>query len=173
MSPAPRLSLARASQTWGLVGTMAVVALASAATYYVTTPEALPRTEAVVTASVPSNQSVYLGVLRLPADFDRELEVHGVQVEVTATSEVAVLPLLCVGGDIDVTTSPTTRCDDVVDPVGERLGAGDTLVLQITGDGAAVAVVDPVTISFREGVRRGSRVAGSGARVRVLGAAAA
>ncbi len=172
MSPAPRLSLARASQTWGLVALMGVVALGSAGTYYVTTPEPLPSGTGVVTASVPSNQSVYLGVLRLPRDFDRSLQVQGVQVEVTATSEVAVLPLLCLGGDIDVTTSPTTRCDDVVDPVGEELGSGDTLVLQVTGDGATVAVVEPVTISFREGLRRGSRVAGSGARIRVLGAAA-
>jgi hypothetical protein len=147
---------------------MVLVALATSAGYYVTNPPPLTVRDSPVTATVPSGQPVYLGVYVPDKDAGRTLDVRGVQVDVTSTREIAVQPLVCVGGSVDVTTAPDTTCTDIVDPAGADLGPGDDLMLQVTGSGSTVAVVEPVTISFVEGVRRGTHQAGSPARVRVL-----
>lgn len=147
---------------------MLVVALATSAGYYVTNPPPLAVQQAPVTATVPSGQPVYLGVYDVGAEDGRTLDVRGVQVDVTSTREIAVQPLVCVGGDVDVTTAPDASCTDIVDPAGAEIGPGDDLMLQVTGSGATVAQIDPVTITFTDGLRRGAREAGAPARVRVL-----
>lgn len=147
---------------------MLVVALATSAGYYATNPPPLTVRQEPVTATVPSGQPVYLGVYGPGEEDGRTLDVRGVQVDVTSTREIAVQPLVCVGGDVDVTTSPDASCDDVVDPAGTEIGPGDDLMLQVTGSGSTVALIDPVTITFVEGLRRGAREAGVPARVRVL-----
>ncbi|VXB31017.1 hypothetical protein [Nocardioides sp. AX2bis] len=168
MAPSPSLRLSRRPQTLGVVLPMLVVALATSAGYYVTTPPPLAVQETPVTATVPSGQPVYLGVYTLDEDAGRSLDVRGVQVDVTSTREIAVQPLVCVGGDVDVTTAPDGSCRDIVDPAGTDLGPEDELMLQVTGSGATVALIDPVRITFTEGVRRGARQAGAPVRVRVL-----
>ena len=166
--PPPTLQLARRSQTLGVVLPMLAVALAASTGYYVTSPPPLSVRETPVTATVPTGQPVYLGVYDVGEETGRTLSVRGVQVDVTSTREIAVQPLVCVGGDVDVTTAPDEWCTDIVDPAGAELGPGDDLILQVIGSGATVAVIDPVTITFSEGVRRGAREAGSPVRVRVL-----
>lgn len=166
--PAPALRLDRRSPTLAVVLPMLLVALATSTGYYLTTPPPLALSSTTVTATVPSGQPVYLGVYEPAVGTGRILEVHGVQVDVTSTQEIAVLPLLCVGGDVDVTTQPAATCAEIVDPAGEELGPDDELMLQVTGSGSTVAVVDPVTVAFTEGLRRGARPAGAAVRVRVL-----
>lgn len=168
MPRTPTLRLERRPQTVSLVVAMLVLGLGTSGGYYLTSPEPLPLSATRVAATVPTGQTVYLGVFAVGEDADRELELRGVRVEVTSTRDVAVQPLVCLGGTVDVSTEPTGACEDVVDPTSTTLGPGDSIMLQVTGTDATVAVVDPVTVVFAEGLRRGSRPAGAAARVRVL-----
>ncbi len=135
---------------------------------YTTTPDPLPVDDLELTASVPAGQSVYVGVFAPPSGFDRTLHVSGVQVHTTSTADVSVVPLLCRAGDVGVTLAPGDFCEEVVDPEGNDLTTGDDVLLQVTGSEAAVAVVDRVQITFRDGLRWGTLEAGNPTEIRIL-----
>ncbi len=147
---------------------MLAIAVATTGAYYVSTPEPLPVSDQTVTASIPAGQSVYLGVFAPPADFGRVLHLTGVRIDVVANTEVTVVPLVCQGGDLGVTTQPQGSCTTVVDPEGVDLAADDDLILQVTGTTGAIAVIDRVMLGFREGLRWGTIPAGAPAEVRIL-----
>ncbi len=165
LAPA-RTSTARLTPV--LVGAMLAVAVATTAAYYVSTPEPLPTSQEAVTASIPAGQSVYVGVFRPPEGFDRVLHLTGVRIDVVANTEVTVVPLVCQGGDLGVTTQPQEACATVVDPEGVDFGAEDDLILQVTGTTGSIAVIDRVALGFREGARWGTVPAGAPAEVRIL-----
>ncbi len=165
LAPA-RTSTARLTPV--LVGAMLAVAVATTAAYYVSTPAPLPTSEETVTASIPAGQSVYLGVFKPPEDFGRVLHLTGVRIDVVANTEVTVVPLVCQGGDLGVTTQPQQACTTVVDPEGVDLDADDDLILQVTGASGSIAVIDRVALGFREGARWGTVPAGSPAEIRIL-----
>lgn len=163
------LPSARRRRPTRIVATAIVLgAILTAVVYYVARPVPLVLDTAEVTASVPAGQSVYVGVYATGADFGRTLHLSGVRVHTTSTSELTVVPLLCRNGSVSVTVAPRGMCEELVDPQGQDLTSGDEIVLQVTGSTAAQAVIDPVRLVFREGLRWGYLPAGAAAIVRVL-----
>ncbi len=149
------------SKLWRVVAVVLAMALAAAwLAWYLLTPEDLPVSEQEVMATGVAGTPVYVGMYRVPEDADRTIHVSGVKLHTTANTEVEVEPLLCRGGAIGNTTEPEVFCEDLVDPAGEELGPGDSIVIEVTADQAAVAVVDRIRIGFREGVVSGTKPAG-------------
>jgi len=152
-----------------LIGGLVVLALALVlALVRASSPGDLPTTDVSVTASTPVDQPVYIGVFTASADFGRTLDLSGVKVHTTSNTDVSVTPLLCREGAVGVTTDPEPFCSALVNPEGETFTAGDSIVLQVTSDEPALAVVDRVRLGFREGLQWGTLPAGHGAIVRVL-----
>lgn len=142
------------------VGTLGLVV------WHVNHPDALPTDDRVVSASTPVDEPVYVGVAR--GVQDRTLHLSGVKVHATSNTDVSITPLLCRGGRIEATTDPAAFCTDLVNPEGEAFGVDDSIVLQLTSDQPAVAVIDRVRLGFREGLQWGTAPTGSSAVVRVL-----
>lgn len=154
---------------WRLAVWAAVaVAVVAVVVWYVNSPEELPTSDTTISASTPVDQPVYVGVFAPDANFVRTLHLSGVKVHTTSNTEVSVVPLLCRGGTIGVTTEPETFCDDLVDPEGQTFRAGDDIVLEISSAEPAIAVVDRVRLGYRDGLQWGTHEAGAGVVVRVL-----
>lgn len=128
--------------------------------WYVNTPSDLPVTAREVSDTAVSGQPVYVGMFIAPSGFGRSLHMSGVKVHTVATTDLEVTPLLCRGGTVTVTSAPELFCADLVDPEGEELTDGDTILVEVRSDRASVAVVDRISIGFREGIRWGTRPAG-------------
>jgi len=143
------------------------VLLAGLAVWHVNSPGGLPTSTAAINASTTAGRSVYIGVFAAGSEFDRTLHLSGVKVHTTANTEVDVVPHLCRGGSLAVTTEPGAFCDDLVNPEGETFEAGDSIVLEVSSDLTAIAVIDRVRLGFREGLQWGTREAGAPAIVRV------
>ena len=169
MSTPSELQVRRRPRAGLVVKVLLALVVVAFVVWFTTSPADLPVSEAEVTASTPVNTPVYLGVFAPAADFDRELHLSGVKVHTTANTELTVTPLLCVGGTVGVTTEPERFCPELVDPEGRTLREGDSVVLEVTGALAAIAVIDRVRLGFRDGLQWGTLEAGSGAIVRILG----
>jgi hypothetical protein len=154
-----------------VVGWVAVLVVAAAAggggVWFVTHPGELETSDRTVEAMTPVGQPVYLGVFA-PTGFDRTLRLSGVKVHTTSTVEVEVVPLLCHGGTIGVTSDPSTFCSDLVNPEGESFGPGDSIVLRVTGDSAGAAAIDRVRLGYREGIQVATQEAGEPSVVSIL-----
>src|SRR3954471_13563492 len=96
-------------------------------------PEPLATSSTRVQAESPMGRPVYVGVYGTPADFDRTLHVSGVRVFASSTSEVTIVPHVCHGGSVSVTTTPATFCRAFGPTEGATLEAGDEIVLEVTG----------------------------------------
>lgn len=156
----PRLSFQ--SRGWRITGL--VVALAIVLTWlvwYAVTPERLPVSKKVVNANGVVGSPLYVGMFAAPGDFGRTLRISGVKVHTTSDVELEVTPLLCRRGTVGVTTQPDQFCADLVDPEGERLVGGDSIVVRIESEHAALAVVDRVRIAYREDIRWDTQPAGN------------
>lgn len=149
---------------WALVG----AAVLAVTIWYVNSPGTLPTSDATVSASTPVDQPVYVGVFAPEADFGRTLHLSGVKVHTTSNTEVTVVPLLCHGGAVGVTSDPESFCEELVNPEGQTFGAGDDIVLEISSSEAAIAVIDRVRLGYRDGLQWGTHEAGAGAVVRIL-----
>ena len=145
-----------------------LVVLVAAGWWVATHPAALPTSQRTVSASVPAGQAVYLGVFDPPAGFDRTLHVAGVRVFADATTEATIVPMLCRGGSVSVTTTPESFCEEVVPTEGATLGPGDAILLEVTAASAGAIDVDRIRIAYRDGVQWGTQDAGSPARVEAL-----
>ncbi|WP_435746615.1 hypothetical protein [Nocardioides sp. SYSU DS0663] len=146
------------------------VAVAAVLAWYTTRPPALPTSPATPQATTPVGVPVYVGMFAARHDFARTLTVDGVKVEATANTEVDVAPLLCRGGAFTATSDPEAFCSELVDPEGQRLTPGDSLVVEVTGQLPAVVVIDRVRVGYQDGIRAGTQPAGvAHAVVRVLG----
>jgi hypothetical protein len=143
------------------------VLLAALVVWYVNSPSDLPTSDQPVQASTTAGRPVYVGVFSAGSDFERALRLSGVKVHTTANTEVEVVPHLCRGGSLAVTTEPATFCEALVDPEGESFERGDSIVLEVSSDESTIAVIDPVRLGFREGLQWGTRKAGSGAIVEI------
>ncbi len=132
-------------------------------------PAALPvDADRLVPAATPVSEPVYVGMFTAPADFGRTLHLSGVKVQATSNVAVSLTPLLCRAGSIGVTTEPESFCRQLVNPEGQDLSAGDSILLQVVSDQPAVAVVDPVRLAFSEDLQWATLPAGTGAVVNVL-----
>ncbi len=148
---------------------LAVTVVAGWVTWYVLTPTELPTDDREVIASGVSGQSLYVGMFSAPDGFERTLHLDGVKVSATASAPVTVTPWLCQGGTVGVTTAPRQFCTTLEDPEGAELSTGDSIVVEVNGDEAAIAEVDRIRIGFREDLRWGTHPAGhAGARVTLI-----
>ena len=139
----------------------AVTLLVGWMVWYAATPEGLPVSDRVVKASGVVDTPLYVGMFTAPDDFERTLRIAGVKVHATATEKISVTPVLCRRGAIGVTTEPDQFCNDIIDPEGERLVAGDSIVLKIESDVPALAVIDQIRIAYREDLRWDTQDAGN------------
>lgn len=169
MSTPTDLQVRRGPRAGIVVRALLALVLVAFVVWFTTSPASLPTSDTTISASTPAATPVYVGVFTPGADFDRDLHRSGVKVHTTANTEVTVTPLLCVGGTIGVTTEPDHFCPELVNPEGRTLGEGDAIVLEVSSELAAIAVVDRVRLGFRDGLQWGTLEAGSGAIVRVLG----
>jgi hypothetical protein len=136
--------------------------------WYVNSPSALPTSNATVNASTVAGRPVYVGVFAATGGFERTLHLSGVKVRTTANTQVEVVPHLCRNGSLSVTTEPAAFCGELVNPEGQQFGPGDSIVLEVSSDENAIAVIDRVRLGFREGLQWGTREAGSPAIVSIL-----
>ncbi len=143
-----------------LVGTISLVA------WHANHPEPLPTSAQSISVSTPVDEAIYIGVAN--GIEDRVLHLSGVKVQTTSNTDVSVTPLLCRGGRIEATTDPAAFCSELLNPEGQELRAGDSVVLQVLSDEPAVAVIEPVRLGFREQFQWGTFPTGASAVVRVL-----
>lgn len=167
--PEPRLTMSRRRRTRLVTLAVVAAAVAGLAAWYVNNPRDLPVTAATVNATTAAGRPVYVGMFTPPGDFDRTLELSGVKVRTTANTQVEVVPLLCRGGSLAVTTDPTAFCAELVNPEGEPFGPGDSIVLEVSATETAIAAIDRVRLGFREGLQWGTREAGGTAVVSIQG----
>ena len=156
----------RAQSRWVLLAT-GIALLVGLGIWYVNSPSALPTSNATVNASAVAGQPIYLGVFAATDDFERTLHLSGVKVHTTANTHVEVVPLLCRDGSLSVTTEPDAFCGELVNPEGETFGPGDSIVLEVSSEETAIAVIDRVELGFREGLQWGTREVGSRAIVSI------
>jgi hypothetical protein len=151
----------RLSRIWRWIAPVAAIGLLTGwIAWYVTTPPALQTDDHTTTASAVVGQDLYIGMWAATDDFHRAIHISGVQVHATASQQLDMTPLLCHQGSIDVTSDPTQFCSSIDDPAGQRLGAGDSIILKLHGDSPVVANIDRIKVAFQEGLRWGTRPAG-------------
>ena len=141
-----------------LVWVAAVVVAVAFGAWFVTHPAPLPVPDEPVTVQIPLGESEYVGLYDPAADDDRTLHISDVSVDVEGEATVSVL--VCQDGTVSVTHEPQTFCTDLVEAEGATLAPGDGLVLEILEDEEGQATIDPVEISFRDGVQWGTQPVG-------------
>lgn len=149
------------SRRWriGLIS-VAVLLLLAWFAWYATTPEDLPTDDRTMSASGVVGSPLYVGMFSPTDDFGRTLRISGVKVHATSSADIEVTPVLCRRGTIGVTTQPEQFCAELVNPEGERLVGGDSIVLRIESATPVVAVIDRIRIAYREDVRWDTQPAG-------------
>jgi hypothetical protein len=164
------LAVAPSRRGWRVAGYAVVLVVLLAAVWWVGThPEPLPTSKTAVSASTPVGEPVYLGVFGTPAGFDRTLHVSGVRVFATATADVTIVPHVCRGGSVHVTTTPESFCRALGPTQDAVLGSGDEIVLEVVGDQPAVVTIDRVRLAYRDGLQWATQDAGAPSQVTVLG----
>ena len=133
-----------------------------------THPESLATTDTTVRAETPAGEPVFIGVFATPADFDRTLYVAGVHVFASSTADVTIVPHLCHGGSVNVTTTPESFCDELGPTEGATMEGGDAIVLEVVGDAPAVVEIDRVRIAYRDGLQWATQDAGARSQVTIL-----
>src|SRR4051812_17917259 len=133
-----------------------------------TLPEPLPTSNPRVVASTPVTEPVFVGVFGTGSEFDRTLHVSGVHIYATSTTDVTVIPHVCHGGSINITTTPESFCEEFGPTEGAVLDAGDEIVLEVVGDAPTVVDIDRVRIAYRDGLQRATQDAGSPSQVSIL-----
>lgn len=167
----PHLPQPKAQSPWPrIVGGAALTALIVGwMTWYANTPESLPVDKRDVQATGVTGKPLYIGMFSVPDGFDRAIKMSGIKVKVDASAKVKVTPRLCRSGNVGVTTSPAQFCKRVIDPAGQALGSGDSILLEVTAEQAALIKVDRIKVGFREGLRWGTSPAGrSGATISIV-----
>ncbi|MCL2542317.1 MAG: hypothetical protein FWE71_07665 [Nocardioidaceae bacterium] len=155
--PRPR----RQSRLWKWAAPVAATALLVGwVAWYVTTPEDLPTDSQTITASGIVGQPLYVGMFSTPSGFDRGLHMSGIKVTAKASTKLSITPLLCRHGSIQVTTEPNQFCASLDNPAGQRLDAGDSIVLRLDSTQTVLADIDQIRIAFQEGLRWGTKPAG-------------
>jgi hypothetical protein len=151
-----------------LVYVVVLAVLAAAFGWVSTHPDELPTSRVRVSASTPVTEPVYLGVFGTPADFGRTLHISGVRVFASATADVTIVPHVCHGGSVNVTTTPESFCSEVGPSAGATLESGDEIVLEVVADEPGVVEIDRVRIAYRDGLQWATQDAGAPSQVRIL-----
>ncbi|WP_205475126.1 hypothetical protein [Nocardioides sp. SYSU D00038] len=167
-SPTPTLEVNRRLRLGRAWWAVPVVAVAVTAGWVATHPPALPLTQGPVTASAPAGESVFVGAFTPGSDFDRTLSISGIKLHATSSVELTLTPWLCRGGSVSVTVRPEAFCETMVNPEGQTLTRGDSIVVEATGAAEGAAVIDPVRIAYRDGLQWATQRAGAEITLRVL-----
>jgi hypothetical protein len=138
-----------------IVATAVVVAFGA---WFVTHPPALPLPEDPVEVSIPLGEAYYVGIYDPAADDDRTLHIS--QATISVDGEATVAALVCRGGTLSETTDPETFCTSLDEAAGATLEPGDGLVLEVLEDEPGEVTIEPVEISYRDGVRWGTQPVG-------------
>jgi hypothetical protein len=164
-----QLAVAPSRRGWR-VTTYAVVLLVLLAVigWVSTHPDSLATSGTRVVASTPVTEPVYVGVFGTPADFDRTLHVAGVRVFATSTVDVTIVPHVCHGGSVHVTTTPESFCAEFGPTEGATLESGDEIVLEVLGNDPGVVDIDRVRIAYRDGLQWATQDAGAPSQVTIL-----
>lgn len=163
------LAVTPSRRGWRWVAYAAVLLAVVAVGAWVSThPEPLATSDERVVASTPVTVPVFLGVYRAPADLGRTLHVAGVRVFASATADVRIVPHLCRGGSVHVTSTPESFCSDLGPTEDTTLGSGDEVVLEVVGDAPAVVEIDRVRIAYRDGLQWATQDAGAPSQVTIL-----
>ena len=133
-----------------------------------THPDALTTTDTTVRAETPVGEPVFVGVFAAPAGFDRSLHLAGVHVFASSTADVTIVPHICHGGSVNVTTTPESFCDELGPTEDAALESGDAIVLEIVGDVPTVVEIDRVRIAYRDGLQWATQDAGARSQVSIL-----
>ncbi len=158
--PVPRPSWQ--SRRWRLTVIGAATALALAwVIWYAMTPESLPTNDKVVQANGIVGTPLYVGMFAAPDDLGRAIRISGVKVQTSADVKLEVTPLLCRRGTVGVTTKPEQFCTELINPEGQRLVSGDSIVVKVESATPALAIVDRVRIAYREDIRWDTQPAGN------------
>lgn len=152
---------AKRSKLWRILVVLAILAVAVGwAIWFVRTPDDLPTSSGTVEDAGVVDQGLYVGMFAVGDGFDRTLEISEVTVEVEADGDVEVQPQLCRGGTISVTTDAEKFCTELVDVEGADFSEGDSIVLLVSASEATEVEIGRIEISFREGIRWGTKEAG-------------
>jgi hypothetical protein len=141
-----------------LVWVVAVAGAVAFGAWFVTHPPPLPLPEEPAQVQIPLGEAEYLGIYDPAADDDRTLHIS--QVDVDAEGEVTVSALVCRDGTLSETNEPETFCTSLVDAEGATLEPGDGLVLEILEDEPGEAIIKPVELTYRDGLRWGTQPVG-------------
>jgi hypothetical protein len=133
-----------------------------------THPDPLETADAKVVASTPVTEPIYLGVYGTAADFGRSLHVAGVRVFATSSSDVTIVPHVCHGGSVNVTTTPETFCAELGPSEDAILEGGDEIVLEVVGDAPTVVDIDRIRVAYRDGLQWATQDAGAPSQVTIL-----
>jgi hypothetical protein len=156
------------------LGALVIVVPVAWLVWYVNSPSELPVTTTEVVDTGVVGTPLYIGMFNAPSSFDRTLHVSGVKVHTTADADLEVTPLLCRSGNVTITTDAELFCQDVVDPAGKSFRNGDAILVKVDTEQPVVAVIDRISIGFREDIRWGTSEAGiRRASVRFFAAGAA
>lgn len=147
----------------------AAAALLAVAGWWVTHPAELP-TSGSVTTSVPEGGTTYVGVLGGDGDTERDLHLRGVEIIGDDGGTGATWQaLVCRDGSVGQTTDPEQFCAEVVPAEGVTMRlADDQLILAVTAGDAGSVSVEPMQVSYRDGLQWATQPAGPSVSVEVL-----
>lgn len=148
-------------------GLLVGAAMLVAVSWWVTHPAELPVRDGHVTAVTSPGRPVYVGLLA-GAHTDRTLRVGGVHLHTDATVPVEVVPLLCRGGSVSVTSDADTFCAELLDPDGQQLRPGDSIVVRVAGDEPGAAFIARMRLTYRSGLQVATQPAGTSAVVAIV-----
>lgn len=137
----------------------ALVVVVAFGAWFMTHPAPLPTPGEPVSVLIPLGEAEYVGLYDPAADDGRTLHISKVALDVDGAATVVVR--VCRNGTVSATNEPEAFCSSLVEAAGATLAPGDGLVLEILDDDQPGPVtIRPVEISFREGVRWGTRPVG-------------
>ncbi|KAA1426644.1 hypothetical protein [Nocardioides antri] len=152
---------AKRSKMWRIAAIVgAVILVVGWVVWFLRTPDDLPTTDRTAEAKGVVGQEVYVGMLAVGDDFGRTLTISEVAVDVEADGDVEVTPQVCHDGSLSVTTDASGWCPELVDPEDAEFSDGDSIVLVVSADQPATVEIGRIEISFREGIRSGTKEAG-------------
>ncbi len=153
------LQVERSRRGLVLLWIVAVAVAIAFGAWFVTHPAPLPVADEPVEVQLPLGEAVYVGIYNPAADDDRTVHISEVTIDVDGEVSV-VAALVCRDGAVSVTTEPETFCSSLADAEGATLEPGDELVLEILEDQPGEATIQPVEISYRDGLRWGTQPVG-------------
>lgn len=152
------LQVVRTRRALVMLWIVAVALVVVFGAWFVTHPPSLPVPDQPVEVQIPLGEAEYVGLYSSAAEDERTLHISGVSIDVDGEATVAAL--VCKEGTLSVTNDPETFCSSLVEAEGATLEPGDGLVLEVLEDEPGAVTIEPVEISYRDGVQWGTQPVG-------------